>query len=53
MCNASFNMWNKYKDVDYPEKYCHFSGEISNGKTNMNRPILIENWQKAKEKYNL
>ncbi|WP_111309714.1 phospholipase D family protein [Confluentibacter sediminis] len=49
----AFKMWNKYKDPDFPEKYCHFSGELSNGKTSVNKPILNENWKKAKEKFNL
>ncbi len=53
MSYEAFKMWNKYKDADYSEKYCHFSGEFSNGKTSVNKPILNKNWKKAKEKYNL
>lgn len=49
----AFKMWNKYKDPDFPEKYCHFSGELSNGETSVNKPILNKNWKKAKEKFNL
>ena len=49
----AFKMWSKYKDADYSEKYCHFSGELSNGKTSVNKPILNKNWKKAKEKYSL
>lgn len=49
----AFKMWNKYKNPDYPEKYCHFTGELSYGKTSVNKPILNKNWKKAKEKYNL
>jgi RNA polymerase-binding transcription factor DksA len=49
----AFKMWNKYKDPDFPEKYCHFSGELSNEKTSVNKPILNKNWKKAKEKFNL
>jgi len=49
----AFKMWNKYKDANFPEKYCHFSGELSNGKTSVNKPILNKNWKKAKAKYNL
>lgn len=49
----AFKMWNKYKDVDYSEKYCHFSGELSNGKTSVNKPILNKNWKKAKEEFNI
>jgi len=53
MSYDAFKMWNKYKDGDYSEKFCHFSGEPSNGKTSVNRPILSKNWKKAKEKHNL
>lgn len=53
MIYEAFKMWNKYKDADYPEKYCHFSGDVSKGKTSVNKPILKENWKAAKEKYNL
>lgn len=49
----AFKMWNKYKDADYSEKYCHFSGELSDGKTSVNKPILNKNWKKAKEKFKI
>ncbi|WP_422091252.1 phospholipase D family protein [Tenacibaculum ovolyticum] len=49
----AFKRWNKFKDADYTEKYCHFSGELSNGKTSVNKPILNKNWKRAKEEYNL
>lgn len=44
----AFESWNKYKDENYKEKYCHFSGELSNGETSFSRPILKKNWNKAK-----
>lgn len=47
----SYKMWNKYKDPDFAEKYCHYSGEPSNGKTSMSKPILSQNWKAAKEKF--
>lgn len=49
----AYKKWNEYADRDYPEKYCHFSGEDSSGQTSMNKPILAKNWKKAKEKYGL
>lgn len=49
----AFISWNKYKDPNYSEKYCHFSGELSNGETSVSKPILKKNWKKAKEKFNL
>lgn len=41
--------WNKFKNKEYPEKYCHFSGEPSNGLTSFSKPILRKNWNKAKQ----
>lgn len=49
----AFKKWNEYGDPDYPEKYCHFSGEPSNGETSASHPILKKNWKKAKEKFDL
>lgn len=53
MSYEAFKIWSQYGDPDYPEKYCHFSGEPSNGETSVARPILNKNWKKAKEKYSL
>ena len=47
----AFKRWNEWGDPDYPEKYCHFSGEPSNGETCVNKPILYKNWNKAKEAF--
>jgi hypothetical protein len=44
----AFKSWNKYGDINYPEKFCHFSGEASNGKTCVAKPILNKNWNLAK-----
>lgn len=53
LCIEAFRSWNKYQDPNYPEKYCHFSGEPSYGETCVGFPILNKNWKKAKEMYNL
>ncbi|MBD0258598.1 MAG: phospholipase D family protein, partial [Cytophagales bacterium] len=45
----AFQKWNQFGDQEYPEKFCHFSGEPSNGETSVRKPILRKNWQKAKE----
>ena len=45
----AYKEWAKFKKQDYAEKYCHFSGEPSNGETNYLRPVLKKNWIKAKE----
>jgi len=49
----AFQIWNQFADPDYPEKFCHFSGEPSNGETSVGKPILKKNWKKAKEAFNL
>lgn len=51
--DESYNSWVKFKNEEYPEKYCHFSGEISNGETCYSKPILKKNWKKAKELFSL
>ena len=53
MSYEAYKSWNKYGDVDYAEKYCHFSGESSDGKTSVSKPILKKNWKKAKEEFDL
>jgi len=46
-CDKAYRSWAKYKDENYQEKYCHFSGEESNGDTSFSRPILRKNWKKS------
>jgi hypothetical protein len=53
MCDTAFQSWKKFSNNEYPEKYCHFSGEPSNGETSFSKPILRKNWTKAKETYKL
>ena len=48
--DKAFKSWERFGDADYPEKYCHFSGEPSKGKTSMNKPVLSKYWSKAKLK---
>jgi len=49
----AFKSWNQFGDPNYPEKYCHFSGEPSNGETCVAKPILYKNWKKAIEVHGL
>lgn len=53
MSYEAFKSWSKYGDPDYAEKFCHFSGEPSNGETSVSKPILKKNWKKAKEIHGL
>ena len=43
----AFQSWNRYANADFPEKYCHFSGEASDGDTSFGRPVMRKNWSKA------
>ena len=47
MSPRAFKSWVRFEDEEYPEKYCHFSGEPSEGQTSMAKPILKKNWKKA------
>ncbi len=51
MCYEAFKAWEKYRNREYPENFCHFTGEISNGETCMSKPILNKNLSKAHEVY--
>ena len=53
MCYEAYKSWSKYGDPDYAEKFCHFSGEPSNGETCVGKPIMKKNWKKAKEMFDL
>jgi phosphatidylserine/phosphatidylglycerophosphate/cardiolipin synthase-like enzyme len=53
LCAEAYKSWKFFENPDFPEKYCHFSGESSNGETTFNKPILGKNWKKAKAQFNL
>jgi len=44
---VSYNSWSQYGNEDYPEKFCHFSGEKSNGQTSYAKPVLYHHYKKA------
>lgn len=48
LSNAAFKLWNIYKNKKFKEKYCHYSGEPSNGETSFAIPILKKNLNKPK-----
>ena len=48
MSYDAYKSWAQYEDETYREKYCHFSGEPSNGETSFAKPILRKNWKEAK-----
>ncbi|HEY5746980.1 MAG TPA: phospholipase D family protein [Chryseolinea sp.] len=47
--NEAYLEWSKYGNENYPEKYCHFSGEPSNKETSKAKPVLQRYWQRAKD----
>jgi hypothetical protein len=49
LCDEAYRSWSKYKNMEYKENYCHFSGEPSHGETSFGRPILRRNWEKAQK----
>lgn len=48
-CSNAYKIWSEHGNPDFREKYCHFSGEPSDGETSFNHPILKKNWKKAHE----
>jgi len=53
LCRECYEEWSEWGDDEYPENYCHFSGEESDGETCFAKPILKKNWKKAKETFDL
>jgi hypothetical protein len=51
MCDEALKSWLKYSNKDFKEKFCHFSGESSNGETTYAKPILQKNWKMAELKF--
>ena len=49
----AYKIWSKSNNKELPEKFCHFSGESSNGETSVSKPILKKHWKKAKETFSL
>ncbi len=49
MSEKAYKSWKRFGDEEYSEKYCHFSGEKSDGETSFSRPILKKNWKEAKK----
>ena len=49
----AFKSWSLWNNWDFKEKYCHFSGESSNGETSMRRPVLEKYWDAARKEFEL
>jgi len=37
--------WAEYQNCDYPEKYCHYTGQKTHGNNSFRRPILNDSFQ--------
>jgi hypothetical protein len=48
-CAEAYQSWSRFSNRDYAEKYCHYSGEPSQGETSSRKPILGKNWNLAKK----
>lgn len=48
----AFLVWSRFGDPEFPENYCHYSGEKSNGETCVARPVLYKNWSKVNSNSN-
>lgn len=51
-CEKAYNSWAKFGNDEYPEKFCHFTGEKTDGFTCYANPILKKNWREAKRTFN-
>lgn len=52
MSERAFRTWSSFGDEYYPERYCHYSGETSEGETCFAKPVLKKYWNKVqKETY--
>lgn len=39
--------WSKWKNMNFKEQYCHFSGEPTHGETSFAKPVLPKNYSAA------
>ena len=51
--DKAFKSWNRFKNPEFIEKYCHYSGEEPPGGTSFGKPILRKHWSAAKKKHGL
>jgi len=47
----AFKSWNRTKNLEFKEKFCHYSGEKSGGSNSFSKPILSKHWNAAKKKH--
>lgn len=47
----AYKEWAQYQNYDYPEKYCHRTGEKTFGKNSFRKPILKDNFQNKERSF--
>lgn len=52
-CKEAYYTWASFGNPDYPEKFCHFSGEKSNGQTSFKIPFLDKYGRDAIKLHNM
>ena len=45
LCVDAWKEWKEYENYDYPEKYCHFTGQKTYGKNSFRHPILNDDFE--------
>lgn len=53
LCYDAYRVWSEFENYEYPENFCHFSGEPSHGETSVGYPILRKNWRKARKEFGI
>ena len=53
LCDEAYKSWSRFRNENYEENYCHFSGEESFGATSYASPILNKNYYKNKKEFNI
>jgi hypothetical protein len=48
-CKEAFKEWEAWKNEEYPENFCHLTGEPSFGETTFKHPVMGKNWSRVKE----
>lgn len=48
-CIEAFKAWEAWKNEDYPENFCHLTGEPSFGETSYKHPVMRKNWVRVKD----
>ncbi len=48
-CPEAYQIWARYKNEYFSENFCHYSGDLAEGKTSFAKPVLAKYWGEAKK----